>query len=127
MIETIRIGTLKWSHIVRPTDEDLQILKDHYHFHPLDIDDCKATTNLRPKIDIYDDYYFMILHFPGFDQTDTFVDVKEIKFFWGKDFLISIGKSHWLDQGTLQPGEKTNNRWEKTGGRNQRCPFVRNN
>jgi magnesium transporter len=96
MIETIRIGTLKWSHIVRPTDEDLQILKDHYHFHPLDIDDCKAPTNLRPKIDIYDDYYFMILHFPGFDQTNTFVDIKEIKFFWGKDFLISIGKSHWL-------------------------------
>ena len=96
MIETIRIGTLKWSHIVRPTDEDLQILKDHYHFHPLDIEDCKSLTNLRPKIDIYDDYYFMILHFPGFDQTDTFVDIKEIKFFWGKDFLISIGKSHWL-------------------------------
>ena len=96
MIETIKIGTLKWSHIVRPTDEDLQILKDHYHFHPLDIEDCRSMTNLRPKIDIYDDYYFMILHFPGFDQTDTFVDVKEIKFFWGKDFLISIGKSHWL-------------------------------
>ena len=96
MIETIKIGTLKWSHIVRPTDEDLQILKDHYHFHRLDIDDCKAPTNLRPKIDIYDDYYFMILHFPGFDQTGTFVDIKEIKFFWGKDFLISIGKSHWL-------------------------------
>ena len=96
MIETIKIGTLKWSHIVRPTDEDLQILKDHYHFHPLDIEDCKTVTNLRPKIDIYDDYYFMILHFPGFDQTETFVDIKEVKFFWGKDFLISIGKSHWL-------------------------------
>jgi magnesium transporter len=96
MIETIKIGTLKWSHIVRPTEEDLQILKDHYHFHPLDIEDCKSLTNLRPKIDVYDDYYFMILHFPGFDQTDTFVDIKEIKFFWGKDFLISIGKSHWL-------------------------------
>jgi magnesium transporter len=96
MIETIKIGTLKWSHIVRPTDEDLQILKDLYHFHPLDIDDCRAVTNLRPKIDIYDDYYFMILHFPSFDQTNTFVEVKEIKFFWGKDFLISLGKSHWL-------------------------------
>ena len=96
MIETIKIGTLKWSHIVRPTDEDLQILKDHYHFHPLDIEDCKTVTNLRPKIDIYDDYYFMILHFPGFDQTETFVDIKKVKFFWGKDFLISIGKSHRL-------------------------------
>ena len=96
MIETVKIGTLRWSHIVRPTDEDLQILKDHFHFHPLDLEDCRTTTTLRPKIDIYDDYYFMILHFPGFDLTNTFIDIKELKFFWGKDFLISIGKSHWL-------------------------------
>jgi magnesium transporter len=96
MIETIKIGTLRWSHIVRPTDEDLKILKDHYHFHALDLEDCRATTPLRPKIDIYDDYYFMILHFPSYDPTNTFVDIKELKFFWGKDFLISLGKSHWI-------------------------------
>jgi magnesium transporter len=96
MIETIKIGTLRWSHIVRPTDEDLKILKDHYHFHPLDLEDCRANTALRPKIDTYDDYYFMILHFPSFDPTNTFVDIKELKFFWGRDFLISLGKSHWI-------------------------------
>jgi magnesium transporter len=96
MIETIKIGTLKWSHILRPTDEDLEILREQYHFHPLDLEDCRSTVNLRPKIDEYDDYYFMILHFPSFDATHTFVDVKEIKIFWGKNFLITIGKSHWL-------------------------------
>ena len=96
MIETIKIGTLRWSHIVRPTDEDLQILKDHYHFHPLDLEDCRTITNLRPKIDVYDEYYFMVLHFPSFDPSKTFIDLKEIKVFWGKDFLITIGKSHWL-------------------------------
>jgi len=96
MIETIKFGTLKWSHIVRPTDEDLQILKDHYHFHHLDLEDCRSSSNLRPKIDVYTDYHFMILHFPSFDTTGTFVDIKEIKIFWGKDFLITIGKSHWL-------------------------------
>jgi len=96
MIETIKFGPLKWSHIVRPTEEDLQALKDHYHFHPLDIEDCRSVVNLRPKIDVYDDYYFLILHFPSFDTTQTFVDTKEIKVFWGKDFLITIGKSHWL-------------------------------
>jgi magnesium transporter len=96
MIETIKFGTLKWSHILRPTDEDLQILRDEYHFHPLDLEDCRTIVNLRPKVDVYDDYYFMILHFPSFDTTNTMVDVKEIKIFWGKDFLITMGKSHWL-------------------------------
>ena len=96
MIETIKYGTLKWSHIVRPDETDLQFLKDTYHFHPLDLEDCRSPVNLRPKIDIYGDYYFMVLHFPSFDVTETFVDTKEIKFFWGRDYLITIGKSHWL-------------------------------
>ena len=96
MIETIKIGNLKWSHIVRPGEEDLQILSEHFHFHPLDIEDCRSVVNLRPKIDVYDEYYFLILHFPSFDTSQTFVDTKEIKVFWGKDFLITIGKSHWL-------------------------------
>jgi len=96
MIETIKFGNLKWSHIVRPNEEDLQILSDHYHFHPLDIEDCRSVVNLRPKIDVYEEYYFLILHFPSFDTSQTFVDTKEIKVFWGKDFLITIGKSHWL-------------------------------
>lgn len=96
MIETIKYGSLKWSHIVRPTEEDLQLLKDQYHFHPLDLEDCRSIVNLRPKIDVYENYYFLILHFPSFDMTETFVDTKEIKVFWGKDFLITIGKSHWL-------------------------------
>lgn len=96
MIETIKFGTLRWSHIVRPTEDDLRALKEHYHFHALDLEDCRSEVNLRPKIDIYDDYYFVILHFPAFDASEQFVEIREFKFFWGKDFLISIGKSHWI-------------------------------
>jgi magnesium transporter len=96
MIETIKFGTLRWSHLVKPTEEELQALRDHYHFHQLDIEDCRSEVNLRPKIDIYDDYYFVILHFPAFNITQQFIEIREIKFFWGKDFLISLGKSHWL-------------------------------
>ena len=96
MIETIKFGNLNWSHIVRPNEEDLQFLLDQYHFHPLDIEDCRSVVNLRPKIDVYENYYFLILHFPSFDTSQTFVDTKEIKVFWGRDFLITIGKSHWL-------------------------------
>ncbi len=87
---------MRWSHIVRPTEEDLQALQERYHFHPLDLEDCRTEVNLRPKIDIYDDYHFIILHFPDFGVTEQFVEVREIKFFWGKDYLISIGKSQWM-------------------------------
>lgn len=96
MIETIKFGTLRWSHITRPTEEDLEALRERYHFHPLDLEDCRAEVNLRPKIDIYDDYYFVILHFPAFGVTEQFIETREMKFFWGKDYLISLAKSQWL-------------------------------
>ena len=78
----------------QPSEEDFEFLKDRFHFHPLDIEDCKSV-NQRPKIDIYDDYYFLILHFPNFDGQNKFVKIKEVKLFWGKDYIISIEKNPW--------------------------------
>ena len=42
-----------------------------------------------------DDYYFLILHFPNFDGQNKFVKIKEVKLFWGKDYIISIEKNPW--------------------------------
>jgi magnesium transporter len=95
MIQTIKIGTLRWHNIQDPTDEDLDFLKDNFHFHPLDIEDCRSV-NQRPKIDIYDDYYFLILHFPSYDRWNRFLKTKEVKIFWGEDYVITIGKPHWV-------------------------------
>lgn len=94
MIGTIKIGRLKWLNISSPSEEDLDFLESTYHFHPLDIEDCRQT-NQRSKIDIYDDYYFIILHFPVLDRQNRFIKTREVKIFWGEDYLISVGKSHW--------------------------------
>ena len=95
MIGTIKIGRLKWLNISSPSEEDLEFLESTYHFHPLDIEDCRQT-NQRSKIDIYDDYYFIILHFPVLDRQNRFIKTREVKIFWGEDYLISVGKSHWV-------------------------------
>ncbi|MBR5784629.1 MAG: magnesium transporter CorA family protein [Bacteroidales bacterium] len=95
MIETIQHDGLKWLHISNPTEEDYRYLLETYNFHALDIEDCRGT-NQRPKIDEYDDYYFMILHFPYFDKGNKFIRIKEVKIFWGRDYVITIGKSHWI-------------------------------
>jgi magnesium transporter len=95
MIETLIIGKLKWLHLQSPNDEDLTKIQEEYNFHPLDIDDCKSYTQ-RPKIDIYDDYYFIILHFPYIDDGRRLIGTKEVKIFWGKDYIITIGRSHWV-------------------------------
>lgn len=97
MIETIQYQSLKWQQITNPTEEDYRYLLDEYQFHPLDIEDCRGS-NQRPKLDEYDDYYFIILHFPYFDKGNKFIRIREVKIFWGKDFIITIGKSHWVVQ-----------------------------
>ena len=97
MIETIRYQTLKWEHITNPSEDEYDYLLEQYHFHPLDIEDCRGT-NQRPKIDEYDDYYFLILHFPYFDKGNKFIRIREVKIFWGRDYIITIGRSHWVVQ-----------------------------
>ena len=106
MIETIKIGRLRWHHVMNPSDENLQYLQDNFHFHPLDIEDCKSIVNQRPKVDIYDDYYFIILHFPYFDRQNRFLKIREVKIFWSEEYVITIGKSHWIVEDMFTEGKK---------------------
>lgn len=97
MVDTITLGELKWHHITNPTVEDLDFLRDNFHFHPLDIDDCSSFVQ-RPKIDIYDDYFFLVLHFPTLEKRTNLIKTEETKIFWGKNFLITVGNSHYVVQ-----------------------------
>ena len=42
-------------------------LEEHFDFHPLDYEDV-FSRNQRPKVDEYDDYLFIVLHFPRYDK-----------------------------------------------------------
>lgn len=95
MVEVIENSGLKWYHILTPTDSDLRFLLENFNFHPLDIEDTVSKTQ-RPKIDIYDDYFFIILHFPHFDKDNILIRINEVKLFWGKNYLITIGNVHWV-------------------------------
>jgi len=42
MIETVKLGgRLKWYQVNNPTEEDFEFLLNTFHFHPLDIEDCR--------------------------------------------------------------------------------------
>ncbi len=94
MINKLQIGKLRWIHIPIVSDSNMDYLRDNFNFHPLDIEDCQTKAQ-RPKIDIYDDYRFLILHFPYFDKSVKFVKTKEVKIFWGPDYVITMG-THWV-------------------------------
>jgi magnesium transporter len=92
VIETIKYSNISWTHINNPKDDDFDFLINEYKFHPLDIDDCKNIKNIRPKIDVYDNYYFMNLHFPVYDKFNNFIEIRELKIFWGKKYIITLVK-----------------------------------
>jgi len=113
MIETVKLGTLRWNHINDPEEQDFDFLLNKYHVHPLDIEDCKSKVNQRPKVDIYDDYYFLILHFPIFDKDGKFLRSKEVKIFWWEEQITTIGGSNWVIGKIFNEARDQENRGEK--------------
>jgi magnesium transporter len=96
MVDSINVGNLRWHHITNPTVEDLDFLRGNFHFHPLDIEDCSSFVQ-RPKIDVYDDYYFLVLHFPLIDKQNL-IRTEETKIFWGQDYLITVVNKNYVVQ-----------------------------
>jgi magnesium transporter len=82
-------GRLRWINIERPRAADRAWLEEHFDFHPLDYEDV-FSRNQRPKIDEYDGYMFIVLHFPRFDKQVGRLNAAELDLFVGPDFLITL-------------------------------------
>ncbi|MCD4668946.1 MAG: magnesium/cobalt transporter CorA [Actinomycetia bacterium] len=80
---------LLWLDIENPSKTNMQLLLDEFHFHPLDIEDCLSVIE-RPKLDEYDDYFFLVLHIPLFvKQTKRLVSFT-VNIFIGNNFIVSV-------------------------------------
>jgi magnesium transporter len=88
-VEEIAAEGLRWVNIERPTSVEQGWLEEHFEFHPLDFEDV-LSRNQRPKIDKYDDYLFIVLHFPVFDRAAGRLTTGELDIFVGPGFLITI-------------------------------------
>jgi magnesium transporter len=61
----IDLGGFSWTNIDSLNAASMDSLAAVYPFHPLDLEDCLSKVQL-PKIDEYQDYLFIILHFPRY-------------------------------------------------------------
>ena len=80
--EIVETPGLRWIHIERPRAIDQAWLEEHFDFHALDYEDV-FSRNQRPKVDEYDDYLFIVLHFPRFDKTVSRLNAAEVDIFVG--------------------------------------------
>jgi len=88
-VEEIAAEGLRWVKIDEPTAVERGWLEEHFDFHALDLEDV-LSRNQRPKIDRYEDYLFIVLHFPVFDSSRGRLGAGELDLFVGPGFLISI-------------------------------------
>ena len=88
-VEEIAAEGLRWVNIEKPGAPEQAWLEEHFDFHPLDFEDV-LSRNQRPKIDKYDDYLFIVLHFPIFDSSAGRLGTGELDIFVGPGFLITM-------------------------------------
>jgi magnesium transporter len=88
-VEVVEYAGLRWINIERPRPVDRAWLEEHFDFHQLDYEDV-FSRNQRPKIDEYDDYLFIVLHFPRYDKNVGRLTAAELDMFVGPDFLITL-------------------------------------
>ena len=95
-IETIQGNGFAWIDLQNPDRDDVEKLAEKYNFNELNIEDCMTKFEL-PKLDSYDDHFFVILHFPPLAQKIGISKNSQLSIFIGKDFLVTV------HQGDLKP------------------------
>ena len=95
-IETIQGKTFTWFDLQNPDRSDVEKLAAKYNFNALNIEDCMTKFEL-PKLDSYDEHFFVILHFPPLSQKTGMFKNSQLSIFLGRDFLVTV------HQGDLEP------------------------
>src|SRR5215213_7766880 len=88
-VEQIDSSGLRWVNVERPGALERAWLEENFDFHALDLEDV-LSRNQRPKIDVYDEYLFIVLHFPVFDPQAGRLGTGELDLFVGPDYLVTI-------------------------------------
>ena len=95
-IEKIQGNGFTWIDLQNPDRDDVEKLAPNYNFNELNIEDCMTKFEL-PKLDSYDDHFFVILQFPPLAQKIGISKNSQLSIFVGKDFLVTV------HQGDLKP------------------------
>lgn len=88
MISRYTYKDLVWVDVQSPTQDEVRGLMEEFNIHPLAADEL-LTPTLRPKVDLYPEFVYLILHFPVISHKHEGGKEQEIDFIVGKKFLIT--------------------------------------
>jgi magnesium transporter len=99
IVTNIEVAELKsdqykwfWIDFESPTEEEINFLKEPFHFHPLAIEDCIHTLQ-RPKLDYFDDYTFFVTQTINSDTKEK----EEVNFFLGANYVVTFHQNKSIE------------------------------
>ncbi len=88
MISRYKYHDLVWVDLERPSHEEVRQVMEEFEIHPIVADEL-LTPSLRPKVDRYENFIYLILHFPAIRHSHT-NSSQEVDFIIGKKFIITV-------------------------------------
>ncbi|CAM4268604.1 magnesium/cobalt transporter CorA [Paenibacillus alkaliterrae] len=81
--------------------EDLAILQPLFSMHDLAVEDCLSEEEQRPKIEIYESHYFIVINSIRFDDEEIFL--RALNIFLGRHYIITVTKQKINELRSLKP------------------------
>ncbi|AHV96556.1 magnesium/cobalt transporter CorA [Paenibacillus sabinae] len=81
--------------------EDLALLQPVFNLHDLAVEDCLSDEEQRPKIEIYESHYFIVVNSIRFDDEEIFL--RALNVFLGRHYIITVTKQKINELRTLKP------------------------
>lgn len=81
--------------------EDLALLQPLFSLHNLAVEDCLSEEEQRPKLEIYENHYFIVVNSIRFDDEEIFL--RALNVFLGRHFIITVTKQKIHELRSLKP------------------------
>ncbi len=103
-----------WVDMEDPGDEEIDILLETFHFHPLAVEDVVMDTSI-PKLDIFESYGFLNLHRVFYNFEKETCDRRDFEIFFSEKYIVSVHESN-LSRTFTRTREKVKENPKKTLG-----------
>lgn len=97
-----------WADFINPEIEEVDKIVEKYGFHPLDRD-AILEENQYARIDTYDEYMFMVLHFPKYDTSNERYVSNEFNIFIAPTYLLTF---RYYQTGTVKKLQDKYDDWD---------------
>ncbi|MBD2872129.1 magnesium/cobalt transporter CorA [Paenibacillus arenilitoris] len=81
--------------------DDLAVLQPLFGMHDLAVEDCLSEEEQRPKIEIYESHYFIVINSIRFDDEEIFL--RALNIFLGRHYIITVTKQKINELRSLKP------------------------